>query len=357
MDIARWVTLALACAIGAPLLAEHLVNVEQAGAARQGVRGGGVGRESGHLQDPSRQRRGGEARDEIQALGAPLMMEELAKLSAPKHCVCCGARAPALIGVYVQHDRRLPRAVYTICERCLPTTEMLIRIERKAEGITHGMHSSRGTHELRARDRQFSLGAYGFSGRECFPRHFLPVDPGRAGRRLRNVQKYPDKDSCPLIKLARFGDKRSDKKSLRHDPNVIEITGIEGDYDGEVIDLGEAQTMIADARLTAVLYTSPSHTATTPRWRVLCPLSRPYAPKDHERFVARLNGAMGGILAPESYALSQSYYYGRVCDDYAVARVNGRFIDEADELDAKAVYAPKNGESRAERIGKILTRL
>src|SRR5688572_14927272 len=72
--------------------------------------------------------------------------------------------------------------------------------------------------------------------------------------RLRNVTKYRDKDSCPLLKLARFGDKRTEKKSLRNDQNVIEITGIEGDYDSEVVDLGEAQTMLADARITAVLY-------------------------------------------------------------------------------------------------------
>jgi hypothetical protein len=39
------------------------------------------------------------------------------------------------------------------------------------------------------------------------------------------------KDALPLLKLARFGDIRSDAESLRHDPNVIAVTGVEADYD------------------------------------------------------------------------------------------------------------------------------
>jgi len=37
----------------------------------------------------------------------------------------------------------------------------------------------------------------------------------------------------PWLKLARFGDNRSDNKSLRWNENVISISGIEVDYDGE----------------------------------------------------------------------------------------------------------------------------
>ncbi len=43
------------------------------------------------------------------------------------------------------------------------------------------------------------------------------------------------KVGLPWLKLARFGDIRSDKGSLRHDANVLSITGIEADYDGEKI--------------------------------------------------------------------------------------------------------------------------
>src|SRR5215831_11220832 len=40
------------------------------------------------------------------------------------------------------------------------------------------------------------------------------------------------KELLPWIKLAKFGDKKTDKGSLRHDANVITITGCECDYDG-----------------------------------------------------------------------------------------------------------------------------
>jgi hypothetical protein len=40
------------------------------------------------------------------------------------------------------------------------------------------------------------------------------------------------KAALPWLKLARFGDLRSAKGSLRHDANVQAITGIEADYDG-----------------------------------------------------------------------------------------------------------------------------
>ena len=39
------------------------------------------------------------------------------------------------------------------------------------------------------------------------------------------------KARLPWLKLATFGDVRSDKRSLRHDANVIAVTGIEADYD------------------------------------------------------------------------------------------------------------------------------
>src|SRR5437762_687919 len=53
--------------------------------------------------------------------------------------------------------------------------------------------------------------------------------------RVRDVKTYPNKAACPLIKLATFGDQRSDRGSLRHDANVVAVTGVEGDYDGEKI--------------------------------------------------------------------------------------------------------------------------
>jgi hypothetical protein len=146
----------------------------------------------------------------------------------------------------------------------------------------------------------------------------------------------------PWIKLARFGDVKSDKKSLRHDGNVTAITGVEADYDGEVISFDEAVEVAEKARLLAIVYTSPSHTDAAPRWRVLCPTSGELPPDQRRFLMARLNGLYRGIFAAESWALSQSYFYGSVDNnpDHRVEIVDGEFIDLLDELDLIAIAKP-----------------
>jgi hypothetical protein len=131
-------------------------------------------------------------------------------------------------------------------------------------------------------------------------------------RELIRGESADTKDDLPWLKLATFGDKRSDQGSLRHDANVISISGIEADYDDEVISFDEAAKIIEAARLYALLYTSPSHTGDKPRWRVLCPTSRDLPPEERVKLLARLNGIFDDVFAPESFTLSQSYYYGSV---------------------------------------------
>ena len=94
---------------------------------------------------------------------------------------------------------------------------------------------------------------------------------------------------------------------------MLAITGIEADYDGPTttgpaMTVDEAVRRLAEARIQAIVYTSPSHTDAAPRWRVLCSLSREYIPSERARFVGRLNGLLGGIFAGESFTLSQAYY-------------------------------------------------
>lgn len=151
------------------------------------------------------------------------------------------------------------------------------------------------------------------------------------------------KASLPWLKLASFGDLRSDKGSLRSDRNLLSIHGVEGDYDGEQITLDRARQIIAQAGLAAILYTSPSHAPQAPRWRVLCPTSEPLAPAERARLLARLNGLFVGALSRESWALSQSYYYGAVGEapHHAVLAIDGRPIDQAPELDAQAIGKPE----------------
>jgi hypothetical protein len=68
--------------------------------------------------------------------------------------------------------------------------------------------------------------------------------------------------------------------------------------------------------------------------------------------VARVDGLLGGVLAPESFVLSQAYFFGRVGDNPAhrVELVDGTAtIDLADELDEIAIGKPngtRNGDAR-----------
>lgn len=119
-----------------------------------------------------------------------------------------------------------------------------------------------------------------------------------------------DKAALPLVKLATFGDVRSVHNSLRHDANLLRVSGVEGDYDAGAVSPQDAAERLSQAGIAALIYTTPSHTAEAPRWRVLAPLARPVAPAEREALCARLNGALGGILAAESFTPSQSYYFG-----------------------------------------------
>ena len=165
----------------------------------------------------------------------------------------------------------------------------------------------------------------------------------------------PDKKALPWVKLARFGDVKSDKGSLRHDANVLAISGIEADYDGEVMTPAEAVEKLEKAGIRSLVYTSPSYTEDAPRWRILCPTSTELPPARRAHLVGRLNGLFGGILASESFTLSQSYYYGRVGENpsHMAELVDGQLIDLCDELDTIWMGRPAStgsaGNTRKQR--------
>ena len=138
------------------------------------------------------------------------------------------------------------------------------------------------------------------------------------------------KSSMPLIKLAKFGDLKTDKGSLRHDSNVLEVHGLEGDYDGEEISIEEGASRLKRHGITAALYTSPSHSTEKPRWRVLAPFSSCKEPEERHYLMGMLNAALGGILASESFTLSQSYYFGKSSNEYAAINIEGEPIDFKD---------------------------
>jgi hypothetical protein len=143
------------------------------------------------------------------------------------------------------------------------------------------------------------------------------------------------KARLPWLKLAKFGDLRSDKGCLRHDGNVTAISGIEADYDGGVMLVDEACDLLSTQGIASLVYTSPSHTEDAPRWRILCPLSEEMPPDRRSAHMGRLNGLFRGIFAGESWTLSQSYYFGSVNRNpsHRVEVIDGSPIDAHDDLD------------------------
>lgn len=179
-----------------------------------------------------------------------------------------------------------------------------------------------------------------------------------------NMLREPDiisggKLSAPMIKLAVFGDERNpddqqpdyDKRSLRYSGNMLKVTGIEGDYDAGVMPMEEAVRLLEKAGIRAVLYSSwgdgliePPKYLGGPRWRVLAPFSRELPPGQRAQMVARLNGALGGVLADESFTMAQGFFIGaRPGGDYKFKITfqdpyGGEPIDTLDTLDEIALH-------------------
>lgn len=156
------------------------------------------------------------------------------------------------------------------------------------------------------------------------------------------AERAPAKGDLPWLKLATFGDVTTVKGSLRHEANLVQVTGIEGDYDAGEVTPADAVARLKAADLAAIVYTTPTHTPEAPRWRVLCPTSSPMAPAERDALCDRLNAALGGILARESFTRSQAYYFGAVGEgrDHRVHLVDGRPIDRATELRKPAAPEP-----------------
>lgn len=181
------------------------------------------------------------------------------------------------------------------------------------------------------------------------------VSWGNFANALAKPDEYSNKHDCPLIKLARFGDIRSKNGSYRHDDNIKEIYGLEGDYDAGSVSIREAIELLRKANIKALIYSTPSYTGAFPRWRVLVPLSKSHNPQDRRNFVTKLDHALGGILAPESYTNSQVYYCGRVFGvEYVCEQSKGQCIDlldisENNILDTPNVKITNCNQSKGEK--------
>ncbi|RDW14108.1 AAA family ATPase [Paracoccus thiocyanatus] len=206
-----------------------------------------------------------------------------------------------------------------------------------------------GTPEVSALDKSLAL--------TLFPNHHAKRKVGKCMslRDLAGVvsgKTAPEKGNLPMLKLATFGDVQTPQGSYRHDGNMRHVTGIEADYDGESLTMAEGAERLKEAGIAALLYSSASHTPERPRWRVLCPLSSAVQAYERKALVASLNGALGGVLAPESFTASQAYYYGQVARKHPVETmlVDGQALDRVRGL--PSVYPFANDSTSGQGLGK-----
>lgn len=147
------------------------------------------------------------------------------------------------------------------------------------------------------------------------------------------------RDALPLIKLGRFRD------DTRADGSPLEsVSGVECDYDGGSLSVADAAERLHAAGVLCVLVTTGSHTPQHPRWRVFAPLSVAAQPSARPRLVARLNGVLGGVLAPESFVPKQVFFIGRLkhSPHYECIPVAGACVDTLTGLDAGAKGMPEH---------------
>jgi hypothetical protein len=183
-------------------------------------------------------------------------------------------------------------------------------------------------------------------------------------RELILATKGPTKSALRWLKGARFGNKREKKEDgtvgicLRWDGNVLGFDAIELDYDKMAMSFDEAAEKLRSMNVRALIYTTPTHTDPAPRWRIILPVSRGDSPVDRRaKLCAQVNGRFGRVFADESFALSQSYYFGLALDNPAPHHrcevIDGRFIDLCNELfKFQDGGFPKPGDGKKKGNGK-----
>jgi hypothetical protein len=97
---------------------------------------------------------------------------------------------------------------------------------------------------------------------------------------------------------------------------VLEVSGLELDYDLEVVSVAAAAAAFHAARIPGVLVTTASHRPEAPRWRFFTPLSRPVPPEARAGLISRVAGALPEeiVFAAESWTCSQAFYVGVAAD-------------------------------------------
>jgi len=152
------------------------------------------------------------------------------------------------------------------------------------------------------------------------------------------------KSELPCILPATFGDHATEKGCLRNTQNLLAITGVMVDYDAGEISMDDAEGRLRAAGVGGMLATTASHRVDHPKFRGIFPTSKSLAPECRDALWARINGLFDGALDPASFVRVQYFYIGSVKDVVGdlppmdVRLVEGRPIDQADELDETAIY-------------------
>lgn len=114
----------------------------------------------------------------------------------------------------------------------------------------------------------------------------LDDNPDNWSRLLDNPERVDDddgKESASVITGARYfpGSPSRAKENIEHVECLI--------LDVDATPVPESDLLAALDGVRAIVYASPSHTAASPRWRVLLPLATPLPPKKHRDLVAKLS--------------------------------------------------------------------
>lgn len=163
---------------------------------------------------------------------------------------------------------------------------------------------------------------------------------------------YTIKGVQPLGKMATYvGNSRASGGTLE------QIYGYELDYDNETFSIEAAAQVLHDAQVNAILYTSWQHTPDTPRWRVMLPLSQPYAadygeegrqadPRRNavldaiEQLMLDAGGQVGKggmFFGAEQYDTTRGYYIGQPSGGvFQHVYIEGHPIDAHPNLEALA---------------------
>lgn len=150
---------------------------------------------------------------------------------------------------------------------------------------------------------------------------------------IRNAEAQPEKKQGRLLKLATFGDIKTNHGCLRNNENVTSVTGLEFDYDKEQIPIQIGAKIAKKLGMECVLYPSFRNTSETPRWRLLLPLSTPVLGKDRLAWANKVNKVFGEIFADESFRESQSYYYQPPKEANSVIYLQGEAFDKISDSD------------------------